>query len=82
LLSAAKTAHGRQVKTEAVLFAFDLLELDGRDLRREPIEFRKAILAKLLRKAPVRLQLSEHIEEAGNIVFPYVSTVRSAKITE
>jgi bifunctional non-homologous end joining protein LigD len=32
----------------AVHCAFDLLELDGRDLRREPIEKRKALLAKLL----------------------------------
>ena len=61
--------YGRQIKAEAVLFAFDLLEVDGRDLRREPIELRKATLAKLLRKASVRLQLSEHIEEPGDIVF-------------
>jgi bifunctional non-homologous end joining protein LigD len=61
--------YGRAIKIEAVLFAFDLLELDGRDLRREAIELRKAALAKLLRKAPVRLQLSEHIEEPGDIVF-------------
>jgi ATP-dependent DNA ligase len=27
----------------AVHYAFDLLELDGRDLRREPIEKRKAL---------------------------------------
>jgi ATP-dependent DNA ligase len=33
----------------AVLSAFDLLELDGRDLRREPIERRKTLLAKLLK---------------------------------
>jgi len=33
----------------AVLCAFDLLELDGRDLRRELIEKRKALLAKLLK---------------------------------
>jgi len=45
--------YGRAIKIEAVLFAFDLLELDGRDLRREAIELRKAALAKLLRKAPV-----------------------------
>jgi bifunctional non-homologous end joining protein LigD len=31
------------------LFAFDLLELDGEDLRREPFETRKATLASLLR---------------------------------
>jgi bifunctional non-homologous end joining protein LigD len=59
--------YGRQ--GEALLCAFDLLELDGQDLRREPIETRKAMLAKLLRKAPVRLQLSEHIQEPGDIVF-------------
>jgi ATP-dependent DNA ligase len=33
------------------LFAFDLLELNGQDLRREPIETRKATLAILLREA-------------------------------
>ena len=31
------------------LYAFDLLELDGHDLRREPLETRKATLASLLR---------------------------------
>lgn len=32
----------------AVQCAFDLLELDGKDLRREPIEKRKELLAELL----------------------------------
>jgi hypothetical protein len=49
--------YGRQVKGEALLCAFDLLEVNGRDLRRAPIELRKAVLAKLLRKAPAWLQL-------------------------
>ena len=40
----------------------DLLELDGRDLRREPIEDRKAALARLLLGAKPGLQLSEHRE--------------------
>jgi bifunctional non-homologous end joining protein LigD len=61
--------YGRQPQTEAALFAFDLLELDGRDLRRESIELRKSALAKLLRRAPMNLQLNEHIEEPGEIVF-------------
>ena len=34
--------------TAAVLCAFDLLEVDGEDLRRKPIEQRKGLLAKLL----------------------------------
>jgi bifunctional non-homologous end joining protein LigD len=51
------------------LFAFDLLELDGQDLRREPIEVRKRQLASLLRGALVGLQLNEHIEHPGDVVF-------------
>ena len=35
---------------DAVLIAFDLIELDGEDLRRAPIEQRKRTLAKLLRR--------------------------------
>jgi ATP-dependent DNA ligase len=34
---------------DAVLIAFDLIELDGEDLRRSPIEHRKRKLAKLTR---------------------------------
>ena len=35
----------RRNEVDAFLYAFDLLELDGTDLRREPIETRKATLA-------------------------------------
>jgi hypothetical protein len=35
---------------DALLIAFDLIELDGEDLRRTPIEQRKRILAKLARR--------------------------------
>jgi bifunctional non-homologous end joining protein LigD len=41
--------RGHDSKASAVLCAFDLLELDGRDLRRNPIEKRKALLAELLK---------------------------------
>ena len=34
---------------DVLLIAFDLLELDGNDLRREPFEVRKQTLASLLR---------------------------------
>jgi bifunctional non-homologous end joining protein LigD len=52
------------------LFAFDLLELDGRDLRREPVEVRKATLASMLRKARPGVQLNEHLEHPeGDVVF-------------
>ena len=59
----------RRQDARVFLFAFDLLELDGRDLRREPLEVRKRRLAKLVGTAHVGLQLNEHIEEAGDVVF-------------
>jgi len=53
----------------AVHCAFDLLELDGRDLRREPIEKRKGLLTKLLKGAHSSIVLNEHFEEDGAIVY-------------
>jgi ATP-dependent DNA ligase len=43
--------YGRQPPAEAVLFAFDLLELGGNDLRRSPLGDGKRALFKLLRTA-------------------------------
>ena len=51
------------------LYAFDLLQLDSRDLRRETIEDRKAELVKLLRSAKTGVQVNEHLSEPGDIVF-------------
>jgi ATP-dependent DNA ligase len=51
------------------LYAFDLIELDGDDLRREPIERRKVLLIRLLTKAPVGLQVNDHIVALGDVVF-------------
>jgi bifunctional non-homologous end joining protein LigD len=53
----------------AVLCAFDLLELDGKDLRRRPIETRKALLAKLLKGQQMSIVLNEYYEEDGAVVF-------------
>jgi bifunctional non-homologous end joining protein LigD len=54
----------------AVLYAFDLLELDGNDLHSLPIETRKATLASLLRN-PGAIRLSEHISADGPDVFAH-----------
>jgi bifunctional non-homologous end joining protein LigD len=55
-----------------ILFAFDLVELNGEDLRRTPIEQRKTALAKLLSRAGPRIQLNEHLEhEDGELVFEH-----------
>jgi bifunctional non-homologous end joining protein LigD len=53
------------------LYAFDLIELNGDDLRRDPLEVRKATLASLLAKAASGLRLNEHIEADGPTVFAH-----------
>jgi bifunctional non-homologous end joining protein LigD len=50
-LAIFSTLRQRRNEARAFLFAFDLLELDGMDLRREPLEVRKATLASILRKS-------------------------------
>jgi bifunctional non-homologous end joining protein LigD len=60
----------RQHEATAFLYAFDLLELDGKDMRREPIEVRKATLASVLRKSLSGVRLNEHLEHPeGRVVF-------------
>jgi bifunctional non-homologous end joining protein LigD len=61
--------YGRQPQTEAILFAFDLMELGGKDSRRTPLEERKGTLTKLVRKISWALQFNDHIAESGEIVF-------------
>jgi len=60
----------RRQDARVFLFAFDLLELNGQDLRRAPLEARKRQLATLLRNARFGLQLNEHLaHEDGAVVF-------------
>jgi len=51
------------------LYAFDLIELDGDDLRREPLDVRKATLRSLLIKTGPGLRWNEHIEGDGETIF-------------
>ena len=51
------------------LYAFDLIELDGDDLRREPLDTRKTTLASLLKRGEPGLRLNAHIEADGPTVF-------------
>jgi bifunctional non-homologous end joining protein LigD len=64
----------RQHDCAAVLFSFDLIELDGRDLRNTPIEQRKDLLANVMR--PVRrshpgIALNQHYEGDGAIIYEH-----------
>jgi bifunctional non-homologous end joining protein LigD len=60
----------RQHDGSVFLYAFDLIELNGDDLRRDPLEVRKATLASVLAKAAPGLRLNEHLEhDGGETVF-------------
>jgi bifunctional non-homologous end joining protein LigD len=58
----------RRNEAAAFLYAFDLLELDGADLRREPLEVRKTTLGSVLRKSRRGLRLNEHLEHPEGVV--------------
>jgi bifunctional non-homologous end joining protein LigD len=60
----------RRHDASVLLYAFDLIELNGDDLRREPLEVRKATLASVLAKAAPGLRLNERLEhDDGELVF-------------
>jgi ATP-dependent DNA ligase len=63
----------RQRRNEArvFLYAFDLLQLDRRDMRREPIEVRKLEMAKLIYQRPARWPsaarfLLRHVDQSSS----------------
>jgi len=53
------------------LYPFDLIELNGDDLRRHPLEVRKATLASIVAKASPGIRFNEHIEGDGPTVFAH-----------
>jgi bifunctional non-homologous end joining protein LigD len=59
----------REAARTAILYAFDLIEHDGEDLRNLPFLQRKAMLARLLRDTGAGILLNEHIAEDGLTVF-------------
>jgi bifunctional non-homologous end joining protein LigD len=53
------------------LYAFDLIELNGDDLRRDPLQGRKAPLEMILAKAGPGIRFNEHLEGDGSTVFAH-----------
>jgi bifunctional non-homologous end joining protein LigD len=51
------------------VYAFDVIELNGDDLRREPLVVRKATLTSVLAKARAGIRFNEHLEFDGEAVF-------------
>jgi bifunctional non-homologous end joining protein LigD len=61
--------HRRGTVTEAMLYAFDVLELDGEDLRALPLVDRKKRLTRLLGGRRLGIVLSDHTDEDGATIF-------------
>ena len=61
--------HSRSHDHTAIFYAFDLLEIDGEDLRPLALEDRKARLGTLLRRAPNGIHLLEHETGDGSKIF-------------
>jgi bifunctional non-homologous end joining protein LigD len=78
-LSCFDTLHSRTADHRGMLFAFDLIELDGSDLKAVPLIERKAMLAELLAtsskpetnalRIACGLQISEHATGDGAALF-------------
>jgi bifunctional non-homologous end joining protein LigD len=70
-LSRFEELSRREAARTAILYAFDLIEHDGEDLRTRQFLERKAALARLLSDPKTGILLNEHIAEDGPTVFAY-----------
>ena len=60
-------------RRECVFIAFDLLFLNGKDLRTPPLIERKAMLKKLLRRRKrTRILYLDHVENDGRLLFEQI----------
>jgi bifunctional non-homologous end joining protein LigD len=67
----------RKYDASVFLYAFDLIELNGDDLRRDPLQVRKATLASILARARPGIRFNEHIEADGPTVFAHACKMGS-----
>jgi ATP-dependent DNA ligase len=63
-----REVFSRHGSREAFLYAFDLLALNGQDLRRKQWDARRALLAQLLTGTGEGIRLCEHIEDVDGAV--------------
>jgi bifunctional non-homologous end joining protein LigD len=70
-LSRFEELSRRKATDTAILYAFDLIEHGGEDMRNRPFLDRKAALARLLRNTTAGILFNEHIAEDGPIVFAH-----------
>jgi bifunctional non-homologous end joining protein LigD len=64
-----RAAVGRLGSRDAFLYAFDLLEINGTNLRRDAWDERRKVLARLLRGVSKGIRISEHLDGDGATAF-------------
>jgi bifunctional non-homologous end joining protein LigD len=52
-----------------VYYVFDLLSLEGKDLRNKPLVVRRKLLAEVLKKAPANIRTSEGLQDPKDDLF-------------
>jgi len=70
--------HRHGTVSDAMLYAFDLLEFDGEDLRTLPLGDRKKRLARLLARRRAGIVLNEHTADDGATIFLQACCVEQA----
>ena len=70
-LSRFEDLRRREAAHSAILYAFDLIEYDGEDLRNRPFLERKDALARLLRGTEAGILFNEHVADDGPTVFAH-----------
>jgi bifunctional non-homologous end joining protein LigD len=66
-----RAANGRLGSREAFLYAFDLLEIDGEDLRRYEWHVRRATLRSLVKRVGPGIRLFQHLDGDGALAFQH-----------
>jgi len=65
-----RACFSRQGAPDAFLYAFDVLEIDGRDMRNDSWARRRDVLVRLLADADPGIRVNDHIENVdGTVVF-------------
>jgi ATP-dependent DNA ligase len=74
-----KKAQSSGTSRHQLYYTFDLIELDGDDLRRDPLAVRNGPLASLLSRAAPELRFNKHLDmDDGPPTFAHRSTLRAS----
>jgi bifunctional non-homologous end joining protein LigD len=68
-IDSEKEIESLSKSTPSTFYVFDILHLDGRNLRQLEFLERRTILAKVLKVRSPRIRISDYIEESGKAVF-------------